>query len=232
MSNIKANTTTSLDHRDLRSAAVPSKRDKDHEEKWSSHNTRSSAQGEKLDEDELIGGIGRLNIKSHPGKARVSTAKSKKPAKSGWSASKTHGRNTSKTSLNTDFPEDSTSQLSKSLLDLLPLQSNLHTSNISTVTAECVRVESKIQRNSDSNPFPVEKGLIIHLDELVDQAEKTWEEKMTERIVEGEYEVLDAQGEKTVLSRKGKKNLKAKYIECKGETPSISPDEDDGFELV
>lgn len=69
----------------------------------------------------------------------------------------------------------------------------------------------------------------LELGGLVEHAEKKWENIQTERIVKDEYEVLDHEGETTVLSKaKGKRRTTV--------TPALGdpgPDEpDDDFELI
>lgn len=80
------------------------------------------------------------------------------------------------------------------------------------------------------------KGRAVDLSGLVDLAEKKWVAEQTDRIVKGEYEVLDADGETTVLpSAKGKKRGSPKQKAVKN-TPAVGQgvdiDEDDGFELI
>lgn len=78
------------------------------------------------------------------------------------------------------------------------------------------------------------KGRAVGLDSLVDMAEKKWAAEQTDKIVKGEYEVLDAEGETTVLSsKKGKKGSpKQRAIKNVPAVVKNDAEEDDGFELV
>lgn len=63
---------------------------------------------------------------------------------------------------------------------------------------------------------------------MIEQAEQKWIAEQTEKIIRGEYEVLDERGEKTVLRKKrGSPKQKATRDSVK-----VDEDEDDGFELV
>jgi hypothetical protein len=72
-------------------------------------------------------------------------------------------------------------------------------------------------------------GRNVDLGGLVELAEKKWASEQTERIVKGEYEVLDNEGEKVVVG-KGKKGSPKQRV------PTVVKDaqvvEDDGFELI
>ena len=79
----------------------------------------------------------------------------------------------------------------------------------------------------------------VGLDSLVEQAEARWVEEQTVRIVRGEYEVLDAEGETTVLAGAGAKKGKRgspRQRAAAGNVASVVADggvvEDEGFELV
>lgn len=67
-------------------------------------------------------------------------------------------------------------------------------------------------------------------------AEKKWDNKQTERMVKVEYEVLDEQGETTILSKsKGKKGSpKTKAVKNMASAISNADgvEEDDGFMLI
>jgi hypothetical protein len=79
-------------------------------------------------------------------------------------------------------------------------------------------------------PSPNTSGRKVGLEGLVDKAEQKWMSDQTEKIVRGEYEVLDVEGETTVL-KKGKRSPKQKAIKNQ---PAMVKDveEDDGFELI
>lgn len=74
---------------------------------------------------------------------------------------------------------------------------------------------------------PGSEGSKVKLGRLVEQAEKKWLSEQTDRIVKGEYEVLDAQGETTVLKGR-KKSPKQKATK----TPTKEIEDDEGFELI
>lgn len=68
------------------------------------------------------------------------------------------------------------------------------------------------------------------LEGLVERAEQKWVAEQTEKIVRGEYEVLDGQGETTIL-RKGKRSPKQKAAKSQ-RAAAKDVEEDDGFELI
>jgi len=82
---------------------------------------------------------------------------------------------------------------------------------------------------------PGVKGRAVGLDALVDQAEQKFNSKMTEKMVKSEYEVLDEQGETTVLS-KGKKKGSPKQKAVKSDSSLIwgadGVEDVDGFEFI
>ena len=88
-----------------------------------------------------------------------------------------------------------------------------------------ISVEPDILFSYDNKgPSPGQKGSKVALDGLIEQAEQRWIAEQTEKIIKGEYEVLDAQGE--TVSKKGKRSPKSR-----AKVESVV-DEDDGFELV
>lgn len=64
------------------------------------------------------------------------------------------------------------------------------------------------------------------LGKLVEKAERKWASEQTEKIVKGEYEVLDCEGEVTVLGKKRSPRQRAAKVK------SEDVEEDEGFELI
>ena len=132
-----------------------------------------------------------------------------------------------------DADDHTTSPLSKSLLELLPQHANNTNTAIQTAIHE--KDEGVLYSYDSKISSPTEKGRAVGLDSLVEQAEKKWIAEQTDRIVKGEYEVLDAEGETTVIAgKKGKKGSpKQRAIKTMpAVVKDISVEEDDGFELV
>lgn len=124
---------------------------------------------------------------------------------------------------------DSTSNLSKSLLELLPQHANNTNSTIHTALRDA-NADAGVLYSFDSRG--ASPGSSVALGGLVERAEKKWLSEQTDRILRGEYEVLDADGETTVLKgangkKKSPKQKAARVIQAKD-----VEDEDDGFELV
>lgn len=88
--------------------------------------------------------------------------------------------------------------------------------------------------NSADNKWPTLGALErnFDLEKLVERAERKWEINMTEKIVEGEYEVLDTEGENVSLTRSRKKGPKGKVDKQLSKQPCTLVDEEDGFELI
>lgn len=131
-----------------------------------------------------------------------------------------------------DANEHTSSPLSKSLLELLPQHANNTVTSIRTAVRD---QESAILYSHDSaRVSPGVKGRAVGLDSLVELAEKKWILEQTDRIVKGEYEVLDTEGETTVLStKKGKKSPKQKAIRnMPAVVKNVDVEEEDGFELI
>jgi hypothetical protein len=127
--------------------------------------------------------------------------------------------------------------LSKSLLELLPTHVNNTNSAIQTAIRASSAADSDILYSFDNKgPSPGSKGRSVDLGGLVELAEKKWDSKQTERMVKVEYEVLDEQGETTVLSKvKGKKGSpKTKAVKnmASAMTNVDGVEEDDGFMLI
>ncbi|TVY82367.1 hypothetical protein LSUE1_G004335 [Lachnellula suecica] len=113
--------------------------------------------------------------------------------------------------------------LSKSLLELLPQHANNTNSAIHTALRDANADARRVIYSFDNKASPRDA---VALGSLVEQAEQKFLNEQTDAIVKGEYEVLDASGEPTVLKgkRKSPKQKAAKNIK--------DVEEDDGFELV
>lgn len=218
-------------HRDLRSTSVPYKREKDHSEKWSHHgrldsNLPRSSCGEveeSMAED--------THIKSVSSKPWNASLKTNKMAKVGWSASKINGRPNTRNGIDIDDTDSFVPKLPHSL----PPHTSCYDDQdqipdpIATVGLES---PDPLYSFDIKGPSPGVKGRSVELEKLVEMAEKKWEGKMTDKIVEGEYEVLDCEGENITLTKKGKKNMKLKSRPPHVQVSSKAVDEDDDFELI
>jgi hypothetical protein len=126
--------------------------------------------------------------------------------------------------------------LSKSLLELLPTHVNNTNSAIQTAIRASAADSDILYSFDNKGPSPGSKGRSVDLGGLVELAEKKWDSKQTERMVKVEYEVLDEQGETTVLSKgKGKKGSpKTKAVKnmASAVTNVNGVEEDDGFMLI
>ena len=124
-----------------------------------------------------------------------------------------------------DADEHTTSPLSKSLLELLPQHTNNTLGAIHTADRD-----AGILYSYDSAGM---KGKALGLDSLVERAEKKWVLEQTERIVRGEYEVLDKEGEVTVLGGRRKRGSpRQRAVEGVEEVEVVVVVEDEGFELI
>jgi hypothetical protein len=122
------------------------------------------------------------------------------------------------------------SPLSKSLLELLPQHTNNTHSPIQTLIRTNSTTDAEVLYSFDNRgPSPGDKGRVVDLGGLVELAEQKWVSEQTDRIVKGEYEVLDNTGEKTVL--KGKKRGSPKQRATPVVVKSVA-NEDEGFELI
>ena len=133
-----------------------------------------------------------------------------------------------------DVNEHNAAPLSKSLLGILPQHVNNTDSAIRTAIRDSASaVDGDILYSFDNKgPSPGSTGRNIDLGGLVDLAEKKWANDQIEKIVNGEYEVLDDQGEITVL-KKGKRSPKQKAAKVTPAIPkTFGKAEDDGFELI
>jgi len=227
-----------VQHKDIRSASRPFKRDKDRGEKWSNGQRPSGGVGVNYSSgimDDLQGGSESQRAKVRPMKQwsqmtsdhkSHSNCSPKNASLSGVSYNQAgiHSRITKKV----DALIESTSPdpLSKSLLDLLPKHYN------NTEGAVQVMGDEGILYSFDKRPSPNARGREVDLGGLVEKAERKWAAEQTERIVRGEYEVLDLTGE-AVKNKKGKKGSRSpKNRAVKNEVVATPIEEVDGFELV
>lgn len=121
--------------------------------------------------------------------------------------------------------------LSKSLLDLLPTHYNNTSPSIATAIMNAG--DEGVLYSFDRLDTPNNR---VDLGGLVDLAEQKWVNDQTEKIVQGEYEVLDVKGETVLQRQRGRKSPRSKALsrtrgEVKAKTEEL-PLEDDGFELI
>ncbi|KAG9234516.1 hypothetical protein BJ875DRAFT_9381 [Amylocarpus encephaloides] len=231
-------TPTSPLHRDIRSASVPFKREKDNGQKWSQGARPGAGLQWKVPMNgdpayneamqEIVLQHGKLrpmgNYRSSGNKTHANRAP--KPfGPRGYSSGASNNRLAHKVDAVLESNEPSSC---KSLAAILPTHANNTQLSVQTLHPE---LDAEILYSFDSKgPSPGQKASTVALGGLIEQAEQKWIEEQTEKIVTGEYEVLDAQGEKTVLSRGRKRGSPRQKATKDSIKPSI--DEDDGFELV
>ncbi|TVY49406.1 hypothetical protein LOCC1_G001043 [Lachnellula occidentalis] len=228
-------TTSPIQHRDIRSAAQGFKRDKDSNTKWANGiRPGSGVSFKNLYSDELISGSDAQSEKVRPHKqssqsSNVHKSHANKNPRPTSHASSTYvfggasGRLDRKVDASLEVNDHTTYALSKSLFDLLPQHVN-NTNTSIQIALRDVGGDAGAIYSFDNKASP---GGSVALGNLVEQAEKKWMSEQTERIVKGEYEVLDGEGETTVL--KGKKRSPKQKA-----TKILAQDviEDDGFELI
>lgn len=122
--------------------------------------------------------------------------------------------------------------LSQSLLDLLPTHSNNTSPSIATAIMNAG--DEGVLYSFDRRDTPDNR---VDLGGLVDLAEQKWANEQTEKIIRGEYEVLDAEGETILQRQRGRKSPRSKALsrtraETKTKAEEVEPLEDDGFELI
>lgn len=222
-----------LDHKDIRSAGLGFKRDKEHNHKWS--NGSRPGPGVKMNwNDELTSGSEAQRLKVRPMKQWSLPGKShanKVP--------KPHGhydqaRQLSKVDALVDANDHTSSVLSKSLLELLPQHANNTNSPIHTAIRSATDADI-LYSFDNKGPSPGVAGRKVDLGNLVEIAEQKWVAEQTEKMIKGEYEVLDNFGETTVLaSKKKNKSPKQKATILKSEPSTVKSLVDDGedFELI
>jgi hypothetical protein len=225
------------DHKDIRSASIPFKRDKEHNHKWSKGACPLPGVRSELP------GLGKPTFDNevHQPKMRPVGPWKSEPNHHGNRAPKLYntyqtGSIVNKVNSIREVNDHTSSPLSQSLLDLLPTHANNKNLLIRTTAEPSWTSPDEILYSYDNKgPSPGPRGREIDLGGLIEKAEKKWEEGQVERIVKGEYEVLDADGETTQLTsgKKGKRSPKQKATKPeakKGKTFEV--EEDDGFELI
>lgn len=239
-----------LDHKDIRSAGLGFKRDKEHNHKWS--NGSRPGPGVKMNwNDELTSGSEAQRLKVRPMKqwslpfvlSSSHTIFITDILLSGKSHAnkvpKPHGhydqaRQLSKVDALVDANDHTSSVLSKSLLELLPQHANNTNSPIHTAIRSATDADI-LYSFDNKGPSPGVAGRKVDLGNLVEIAEQKWVAEQTEKMIKGEYEVLDNFGETTVLaSKKKNKSPKQKATILKSEPSTVKSLVDDGedFELI
>jgi hypothetical protein len=109
-------------------------------------------------------------------------------------------------------------------MDLLPTHANNTVPPVSVA-----RGDEDVLYSFDREASPREE---LGLGGLVERAERAWEREQTEKIVRGEYEVLDGEGEKVVLGKGGKRSPKQRAKAGEALVVAHTLEDDDGFELV
>jgi len=225
-----------FERKDIRSAGLGFKHDKDKREKWS--NGVRPGSGVRLDwNDELLSASNEtqaIKIRPHKQWSQMTSEhkshanKSPKPSGGSYdSRSRMHHKAAAVVEANDH------STLSKSLLDLLPQHSNNTETPIQIALRESAALaDGDILYSFDNKgPSPGDKGRKVELGGLVDLAEQKWINKKTEDMVKGEYEVLDNSGETILLKNKGKKSPKQKAAKAERVVPQAGLDDDD-FEII
>jgi len=224
-----------LDHKDIRSAGLGFKRDKEHNHKWSSGSRPGPGVRLHYMDDELSW------LPSEGQSAKVRPMKQwSLPSKSHANkVPKPHGhygqaRLAHKADALVDANDHTSSTLSKSLLELLPQHVNNTNSPIQTAIRSATDADI-LYSFDNKGPSPGVAGRKVDLGNLVEIAEQKWVAEQTEKIIKGEYEVLDNYGETTVLASKNKnKSPKQKATILKNEPSTVKSLVDDGedFELI
>lgn len=160
-----------------------------------------------------------------------SSVKTHKIAKAGWSANKLIGRPNNRNNIDIDDTDSFIPDLSYSHSQQVFGYNSQEHDTVHTTKIEPDMPDFLYSFDS-KGPSPGVNGRSVELEKLVEIAEKKWEGKMTDQIVEGEYEVLDTKGENITLTRKGKRCLKQKSRAPQIQDSSEALEEDDGFELI
>ncbi|PBP23984.1 hypothetical protein BUE80_DR005181 [Diplocarpon rosae] len=239
------NPVAPLERKDIRAAGLPFKHDKDKREKWSNGARPSS--GVKLDLSECSAVASTMGHKVRVRPNKQWSQMSSQPKSHANKNQRPHGsydgrsRPAHKAEAVLEANDHTSATLSKSLLELLPQYSNNTESAIHIALREsAVATEAGILYSFDNKgPSPGDKGRKVDLGGLVDRAERKFLSEQTDKIVKGEYEVLDHDGETTVIRRGGKGGKKSpKQAAIKPAprsqfttTETSNLDEDD-FELV
>ncbi|KAB8302957.1 hypothetical protein EYC80_006272 [Monilinia laxa] len=248
MSAIATNTPTSpIQHRDIRSEAQAFKRDKDHSQKWimgvrplagvnksivfstDGSKEESSKGKEKVRPQKLWSQVGNTDrhLRNHSNtspKPFGSSAYSHGPVSS--------SRIARKVDAHIEAADHASHPLSKSLLDLLPTHYNNTSPSIATAFMNAG--DEDVLYSFDRRDTPDSR---VDLGGLVELAEQKWANEQTEKIIRGEYEVLDAEGETILQRHRGRKSPRSTALsrtrgEIKTKAEEVEPLEDDGFELI
>lgn len=229
------NPTEAIERKDIRSASLPFKHDKDKREKWSNGVRPAPGVILNFNTDEVLSASNegqKMRIRPHKQWSQMSSEPkshaNKTPKPNGHYDGR--ARLAHKASAVIDANDHTSSSLSRSLLELLPQHSNNTESAIQVALREsAVAADADILYSYDNKgPSPGDKGRKVDLGGLVDLAEQKWLNKKTEEIVKGEYEVLDNTGETVLLRGKGKKSPKQKAAKV---APKAGLDDED-FELI
>lgn len=185
----------------------------------------------------LIGGDEVSRKKVRPEKQWPSEPKThanKAPRTSGVDSyvhGKASARLNSKCDAMVDAKEHTGENLSRSLLELVPQHSN--NTNMAIQTALRDSEDAEVLYSFDNKgPSPGNKGREVDLGGLVDLAEKKWVSAQTDKIVKGEYEVLDSEGEPTVIKNGKKRSPKHSPKQKAQIVAKVVDAEDDDYELV
>ncbi|KAH9211449.1 hypothetical protein DL95DRAFT_188284 [Leptodontidium sp. 2 PMI_412] len=226
-----------VERKDIRSASLPFKHDKDKREKWS--NGVRPSPGVILNfNDEVLSASNegqKIKIRPHKQWSQMSSEHKSHANKTPKPSGNYDGRSrlAHKASAVVDANDHTSSSLSRSLLELLPQHSNNTESAIQVALREsAAAADADILYSFDNRgPSPGDKGRNVDLGGLVDLAEQKWINKKTEDIVKGEYEVLDNSGDTVLFKGKGKKSPKQKAIKVEPVVPKAGL-EDDDYELI
>lgn len=250
-----ATPSSPLEKRDIRSDSRDSKRDKEHRQKWM--NGQRPSAGVRLSfttNDGLDGGSERQRELVRPRKQwsqMYVLCHHHRPTYTNTSCRNTdykshankvpkpnghydQARLAHKADALVDANDHTTSTLSKSLLELLPQHVNNTQSPIQTAIRSAADAEI-LYSFDNKGQSPGAAGRKVDLGGLVEKAEQKFLAEQTEKIVKGEYEVLDNEGETTVIAgKRGRRSPKQKATKLKTEPSNIKSlvDDDDDFELV
>ncbi|QSZ30970.1 hypothetical protein DSL72_000530 [Monilinia vaccinii-corymbosi] len=251
MSATTINTAASpIQHRDIRSEAQAFKREKDHSHKWIMgarplagvnrtiiYSTDGSKEGSAKGKEKVRPQKPWSQIFCICNSDRHLRSHSNTTPKPSGSPSYNHGpvslsRIARKVDAHIEAADNASSPLSKSLLDLLPTHYNNASPSIATATKNAG--DEGVLYSFDRRDTPDNR---VDLGGLVDLAEQKWVNEQTEKIVRGEYEVLDAEGETILQRQRGRKSPRSKALsrtrgETKTKAEEAEPLEDDGFELI
>ncbi|KAI9641023.1 hypothetical protein NHQ30_010451 [Ciborinia camelliae] len=240
-------TASPIQHRDIRSQAQAFKRDKDQSQKWimgarplagvnraiisseEASKGKEKVRPQKLSSQVFFSGNTDRHLRNH----------SNTTPKPFGTPSYQHGpvsssRIARKIDAHIEAADNSSHPLSKSLLELLPTHYNNDSPSI--VTAIMNSGDEGVLYSFDIQDTPNNR---VDLGGLVDLAEQKWANEQTEKIVRGEYEVLDAEGETILQRQRGRKSPRSKALsrtpgetKAKAKAVEAEPLDDDGFELI